>query len=107
MIQLHKFDDDVNHFHSSGYAEAAHGHSIGSTSAQSYGERAHIERNRQHVNSYGDSLIGARLGYSRPRSISSETPRVGRGQIAPPVRPNMSAPVHRFTEPPQRYNPYG
>lgn len=106
MIQLHKFDDDINHFHNSGYAEAAYGNSIGATSSQSYSQRAHIERNRQHVNAYSSSMIGARLGYSRPRSVSYDTPRSGRGQIAPPARSNTQAPVHRFQEPPQRYNPY-
>lgn len=107
MIQLHKFDDDDNHFHSSGYAREAHGRSIGSTSAQPYSERRHIERNRQHVNRYGASLIGRRMGYSQPRPGAADV-QARRTELAPPPsRSAGPAQAHRFTEPTQqRYNPY-
>lgn len=106
MIQLHNFDNNDNHFHSSGYAREAHGQSIGSTSAQSYSERAHIERNRRHVNRYSASMIGRRLGHSEPR-VSSTGSQPRRAELAPPPgRTGGPGQPHRFTEPTQRYNPY-
>ena len=109
MLQQFIPDDDTNHFHSSGYAAAAHGRTIGAASAQSYRERLHIERNRQHVNRYGHSMLGRPVGDVRPRDVQpeSETLRArlntGPGRSAGPVGPRPGG----FREPTGRgYNPY-
>ena len=102
-------DDDVNHFHSSGYAEAAHGRSIGAASVQSYRQRLHIERNRQHVNRYGHSHLGRSLTDVRPRDVPPEAStlrtRLNTGDSRP-ASPGAQRP-EGFHEPNGRgYNPY-
>lgn len=103
-----------DHFHSSAYAKAAQGTSIGATDATSFKERTHIERNRQNVQRYANSMIGmghmretyrdklggtalgGSSGVSRPSNVS--VPRRGSSPIA-------SRPA--FREPPTRgFNPY-
>jgi len=58
-MKISKFLNDPNDkpFHTSGYAEIAHGGAIGSTSSQSYQQRTRIDRNRQSIQKYRDSLI--------------------------------------------------
>lgn len=104
-----------DHFHSSAYAKAAQGASIGATDVTSFKDRTHIERNRQNVQRYANSMIG--MGHMR------ETYRDKLGDTAlgasPGVSraPNVSVPQRRapiiavrpaFREPPTRgFNPYG
>ena len=109
MIQQFFPDDDVNHFHSSGYAEAAHGRSIGAGSTQSYGQRRHIERNRQHIKRYGHSHLGRSLTDVRPREVQPEAEnlrsRLNTGASRPEA-PGVDRP-QGFQEPQRRgYNPY-
>lgn len=48
---------DQKPFHSSGYAQAARGDTMGSTSSQSYTQRQRIENNRQSIQAYRDSYV--------------------------------------------------
>ena len=113
-------NDPFNHeapkpFHSSGYAEVAHGNTIGSTNSQTFGQRAHVERNRSSVARYSNSHIGQ--GYIHqsvtPRTgLRSQTPRTStpdpRGHVGSfPRRSFGVQPRQTFREPPTRYNPYG
>ena len=112
-------NNKVDHLHSSAYAKVANGDSFGSQSTRSFEDRAHMERNRQTVQRYGDSLIGqnhmrdtARIegntqgGEARTPRIPAPLPRrrlgvSGRGSVAP------IAPRQSFREPGGRgYNPY-
>ena len=110
MIRQFIPDDDVNHFHSSGYAEAAHGRSIGAASTQSYRQRLYIERNRQHVNRYGHSMLGrpvsadVRAQGQQADEVSLRT-RLNTGQSRPASTTGPRA--GGFREPQGRnYNPY-
>ena len=110
-------------FHSSGYAKVARGDNIGSTNAQPFSERLQVERKRQVVKRYHDSMVAhnhhsrllSRLNrsdapdrgvqsYQAPQDRQSprSAPAQQRPQQAPPP------PARKFTEPPKRgYNPYG
>ena len=105
-------------FHTSGYAEAAYGESMGATSSQSYRERSAIDNNRQNVGKYHESSIahnlkGRTLGANQgrhPRVAGDRTmPAAGRSRQfggQSPLQP--PAPRERFSEPPGRgYNPFG
>lgn len=90
-------------FHSTGYAEIAHGSSIGSSSAESFGQRRHINRTRQSVRRYGDSMIAG--GSMREAARPHFEANVPRTSARVPLRPTQ--PRRSFTEPPTRgYNPY-
>lgn len=95
-------DDGSQPFHSSVYAQAAHGQRIGSTSAQPYSQRRQLERQRQHVHHYGRSQLGQPVGEVRPLTVQArpETRRVQRIERAQPSG------QHTFREPSVRYNPY-
>ena len=111
------FGHEPKPFHSSGYAQVAHGNTLGSTNSQTFGQRVHVERTRSAVARYGNSHIGQ--GYIHqsvtPRTgLKSQTPRTTapdpRGRTGglpqrPNARPQASRPA--FREPPARYNPYG
>ena len=58
-MSINRFVHDSNEkpFHSSGYAEAANGGSLGSTSHQSFEQRMRIEKNRSTIRQYRDSLV--------------------------------------------------
>ena len=122
-MSLHEFIGNPNEkiFHSTGYAKVASGSSIGSTNTQSFRQRAGIDRNRQTVRRYGDSMIGqghmketarTQLNASNPlrqseAPMSSSRQRFNaRGSVG---RPQLGGvPPRTFTEPPTRgYNPYG
>lgn len=112
MLQQFFPDNDTNHFHSNGYAEAANGRTIGSAGTQSYQERLRIERNRQHINRYGHSMLG-RVGgsqYRRTTQPDSEAASSARTRLNTGVSRPAVAGVSRpqvFKEPPSRgYNPY-
>ena len=99
-------------FHSSVYARVSRGNALGSGSAQTFGERAHMERTRSSVRRYGDSHIG--LGYIHRSSApgAEATNHTRRDGSAIPARPaaglrqRLQRPTQSFSEPPTRYNPY-
>ena len=121
---------DDKPFHSSGYAEVAHGGSIGSTSSESFSKRHTTEQNRRHIRRYSDSSVARGGDHLRneirhrlegPDSLKSAgDPRHrtmdrqafntrGGAQSAPSPRPEPAAPPPKrgFSEPPGRsYNPY-
>ncbi|HEY5695272.1 MAG TPA: hypothetical protein VIQ80_00370 [Candidatus Saccharimonadales bacterium] len=115
-------DDTQKPFHSHTYAQAESGGSMGSTSPQSFGQRYHIDRNRNHVAKYGDSFV-ARGGYIREEygrrtseqniSVPPRTGEPGRqafnagGASGVPRGSQMQIPRRGFSEPPSRpYNPF-
>ena len=107
--------NDKKPFHSSGYAEVAHGGSIGATSSQSFQERSQIDNNRQVIGKYHESAVARNLksrasGYDAGRRATpskryvlvAERRRMPGGQSASPA-----APRERFSEPQGRtYNPF-
>lgn len=97
-----RFSRTEKPFHSSGYAEVAQGVSMGSTNAQSFNERYRLERNRQHVQRYGNShLANAPLRRSNEMSVNRQ------GEPLSP-RPITIPPRSHFSEPSGRnYNPFG
>lgn len=108
-------NDSKKPFHTSGYAEAAYGGSMGATSSQSYQARSAIDNNRQNVGKYHESSVahnlkGRALGNNagRPTSLNkryvppAERQRLLGGQSSPVV-----APRERFSEPTGRnFNPF-
>lgn len=88
-MDIHKFvnlNQSGSSFHTSGYAEVAHGNAMGATSAESFQRRRHLERNRTSVRRYGDSMIaGGHMG------------NVSRGRLAQGSRPNTSGRVAPLT----------
>lgn len=125
-MNINKFTNDIdNPFHSNGYAQAARGNEIGSTSPQSFNQRLHIEKNRTAVRKYRDSMLvhghhrekhNFRMNaLQRPDSsnVESAAPHAAaRVQPLRSSRPLISdvitpATRPRFSEPPTRsYNPY-
>lgn len=104
--------DDKAFFHSSGYAEAAHGNNFGVGSAQTFNERHHIERNRQAVGRYRDSMVAGGPGEQERESQIATSRQYGRDRLQVEPRQNYRSSVEassrpRFVEPPTRkYNPY-
>jgi hypothetical protein len=113
---MYNFDDNdaKKPFHSSGYAEIAHGNSIGSTSSQSFQERSIIDNNRQRVGKYHHSFVARNLnGRSPSGNTDRVTPVVGRyiplasRQRQLGSQPSTLPPRERFSEPQGRtYNPF-
>jgi hypothetical protein len=127
-MNLNKFTNNLDDapLHSSGYAEVSNNKQIGATSPQTFSQRLHIERNRQSVGRYHDSMIAnghhRNMHYQRaavsPAPMRSEQPeattrpftnsrtirRPAGGLISDVVKPTMR---QSFSEPPARgYNPY-
>ena len=117
-MKISKFINNVpkeDILHSNGLAKVASGSALGSGSVETFRGRERIDRSRQSVRRYGESMIGQghmrevarpQLDASNPlrqsgRGISSRQQLNTRGVI----RPNI--PHRTFTEPPTRYNPYG
>ena len=107
-MDINKFvnpNEDRSMFHTSGYAEVAHGRSLGATSAESFQQRRHLERNRTSVRRYGDSMIAGGHMRNASRRQFTQTPR----QITP-VRTtslNISNRPNNFSNPSGRgYNPF-
>lgn len=108
-------DSSKKPFHSSGYAEVAHGESIGSTSSQSFEARSAIDNNRQTVGKYHDSSIAHNLkGRALGRNVG-RNPALGNRYVAPAERRRQfgsqaaepSTPRERFSEPTGRgFNPF-
>ena len=123
---LNRFTNNIEDpLHTNGFAAAAKkSGGVGSTGPQSFRQRLHIERNRQNVNRYHDSMIAnnhhrekqyQRLNGDGSNRVDSDASaqndtdgmstrrpvgRVMSDVIKPTVRP-------RFNEPPTRgYNPY-
>ena len=114
-MAINKFTNEPDKpFHSSAYAEAANGGSIGATSSQSFQQRYEIDRNRRSINRYRDSHIahgsGRDVGSRRigtlnsSRRLQSDTPTRQQQNATPtPIRPLRTS----FNEPSMRkYNPY-
>lgn len=101
-------------FHSSGYAEVAQGTSMGSTNAQSFGERYRVNMNRQHIQRYSDSHLAnapfRRTVDSNEQDQNSSVTDRRRSvtQPKPIVIPPRTQQRPRFSEPTGRnYNPFG
>jgi hypothetical protein len=95
-------------FHSSGYAKVSQGNTLGSTNAQTFGDRAHIEKNRSAINGYRASMVGQ--GYVH-QNMQSRTGGVvpARPTTFSALRPGgtiKAQPRPTFREPPTRYNPF-
>lgn len=128
---LNKFTgNDANKpFHSHTFADAANGASMGSTNAQSFGQRRQADQNRQMIRRYSESSVasaGERLkeelikrietpeqtpgGHhkhkyrmSRQAFNAGKTPSPARGGPKPLQVPKRN----NFSEPPGRkYNPF-
>lgn len=58
-MSMNKFlqNSDDTPLHSSGYAEAANGDTMGATSNQTFQQRSQIEQGRQHIRPYRDSMV--------------------------------------------------
>lgn len=96
--------DTPKPFHSSGYARVSRGDTIGSAVQQTFGERVHMERNRQAVARYGNSMMGQ--GYIH-RDITPRSGGYDRARGAQQAgRPTGVPPRGTFREPPVRHNPF-
>lgn len=104
-------------FHSSQYAEAASGGSMGSTSAQSFQQRIQIDRSRQSVRKYRDSHIGRAIPLRIDDAIVASRipePQKDTSPIAQRQEKNATSqpisivkPQPSFKEPPHRgFNPF-
>ena len=71
-------DEKEDIFHSSAYAKAQSGASMGSASQQSFAERQRIEENRQVIRGYGASRVANSAISGGPRA-KTFTPPVGGG----------------------------
>jgi len=126
-------NNDDKPFHSHTFAEAASGESMGSTNAQSFGQRHQIDQNRQVVRRYSESSVasaGEHLKEELLRRIESPDSKAGHhkhkyhassrqgfnagntesGLARAPgsmgAKP-MQIPKRNFSEPPGRkYNPF-
>lgn len=74
-------DEKEDIFHSSAYAKAQSGASMGSASQQSFAERRRIEENRQVIRGYGASRVANSAISGGPRA-KTFTPPVGGGSGA-------------------------
>ncbi len=127
-MNINKFSNDADKpFHSHTFADAASGSTLGSTSAQSFGQRYQIDRNRKMIQRYSDSFV-ASSGHLReelnkrmdvPDSSSDHKHHKFRatrqgfnaGETSAASGPTgakpLSIPKRNFSEPPTRkYNPF-
>jgi len=133
MTNISRFANDAHKpFHSSGYAEAANGSSMGAASAESFQKRQRMEQNRQIIQSYRDSHIARgsdfrqelnrRLNSTDVNTNATDDPHhkrkfnrqafnAGGGASEAPTPPSAKVtppPRRSFSEPPSRgYNPFG
>ncbi|MFI5212619.1 MAG: hypothetical protein ACHQTE_01530 [Candidatus Saccharimonadales bacterium] len=107
-------------FHSSGYAQAAYGQSIGSTSPQTFNERYTIDNNRQSIRKYHESMVvhdpkrdakhQDRIDIVKPFNKRGQGPVLSRGYN--PTRTTRQTGIVRperigFIEPPtRRFDPF-
>lgn len=92
-------DNKGDFLHSSGYAKAQNGSSMGAASTQSFEDRMKMEKNRRKIRGYNDSRIMTQVGNCRPRAqvFKPQTQnggaqaQVGRPQAGnPPKNPSIS-----------------
>lgn len=113
---MYSFDDSDSKkpFHSSGYAEVAHGNSIGATSSQSFQERSRIDNSRQTVGKYHESSVARNL---KGRVLGGNVGRIAsitKRYVPPAERQRqfggqgpLSSSREKFSEPQGRtYNPF-
>ncbi len=112
-MKISKFINNApkeNIFHSNGMAKVASGGTLGSSSAETFRGRARVDRGRQTVRRYGESMIGqghmkevARPQLDASNPLRRPAPRMdGRQQ-----HNAMGVPPRPFKEPPGRgFNPY-
>lgn len=122
-MRMSKFvNDPEKPFHTSGYAQAANGSSMGAVSTESFTRRKRIDQHRRAIGKYRQSHIGhasmrepMRLRRDDAHSIrSSDTPQTSRQQYNTeglpsaadtPARSSAIAPT--FQEPPKRnFDPF-
>ena len=101
-----------NIFHSNGLAKVRDGDALGSASAETFNKRSQINRGRQTIRRYTDSMVGQmhmRGSSSRPQldahnPIERSDPHASRHNALGSM-PNI--PPRSFKEPPTRgFNPY-
>jgi hypothetical protein len=104
MLDLNKHivkADDSKPFHTSGYAVAANGNSIGSVSTVSFEKRLQIDQNRQKIGNYSRSAIANNYQLARPRQVIASS----RNNLS--VGPRVVQKLNNApTAKPQSYNPY-
>lgn len=96
-------------FHSTAFGRAASrgGVGVGAVDMTSFHERRHVERNRQNVQRYANSMVGMAHTREAFKDNLRSTPTSSGGAMAA-RRQNLNMPNRaRFHEPSQRYNPYG
>lgn len=96
-------------FHSTAFGRAASkgGVGVGAVDMTSFRDRRHVERNRQNVQRYANSMVGMAHTRDTFKSDLGATPTAGGGAMAA-RRQNLNMPQRpTFHEPPKRYNPYG
>lgn len=96
-------------FHSTAFGRAASrgGVGVGAVDMTSFHERRHVERNRQNVQRYANSMVGMAKTRETFKQDLGAAPTSSGGAIAA-RRQNLNMPQRpSFHEPPQRYNPYG
>jgi hypothetical protein len=96
--------------HTSGFADAADGSapSFGAVSPESFEQRKHTDRNRQHIGNFRHAQIHRdyRVPIQRAPFSRAETPP-GRidSKTSSPIKNNIK-PSHGFRELPSRHNPF-
>ena len=81
MIQKNPFlkyvmkDKKEDVFHSSAYAKAQNGGSLGAASTESYQVRVKIDQNRQRIRRYNDSRLVAGARMNAPKAKIYEPPK--------------------------------
>lgn len=81
MIQKNPFlkylikDEKQDVLHSSGYAKAQNGASMGASSSESFAARVKIDQDRQRVRRYNDSRLVAGARMNAPRAKTYEPPK--------------------------------
>jgi len=99
--------DDNQPFHTSGYAQVATGNRMGSVSTMSFERRQQIEKNRQKINNYRQSVVGSYRTSLRAKSVV-EGESTNRNAIAQRPSTTGAQPMAPAKPaPPPRFNPYG
>lgn len=98
--------NDIFHSNAFGRAASSGGVGVGAVDMISFRDRRHIERNRQNVQRYANSMIGMANTRESFRENLGASPTVRGGAMAA-RRQNLNMPQRSaFQEPPPRYNPY-
>lgn len=86
-------DEKEDIVHSSTYAKAQSGGSMGVASAQSFAERQRIEQNRQVIRGYGASRVANSAISGGPRAKTYTPPVGGVKSVGGGPRPPMPKPL--------------